>query len=189
MAARAALKTTLEFGAVYVPVALHKLESSNGDVSFSKASPDGNPAGYRWYDKVTGELLETTDRRVGVFEDAKAGTGFREIGKENVDEINAVGKLASIEILGFLDLDKVPFHRATGAYYVAAQSGGATPPKPLALLREALRESGKAGIFKVSFRDRQHPAVIYEKDGALLVNTLAWAEDTAEGMASARIVG
>jgi DNA end-binding protein Ku len=168
----AVTNTTLEVGLLAIPVGLHKADSANG-ISLSSASPAGHKVKQTYVDTETGEVIDRGDLQKGVWE----GDTFHAVDAEAVAEIDQAGKLDSFKLEGFLPLTEVPFERATGFYFIGPQRGGVTPPKPLALLRDALKETASAGFFKLTLRTRQQPAVIYEKDGGLIVNTLAWGED------------
>lgn len=194
MAGRAIANTTLEFGVVSVPVALRKV-SENGDLALDTASPDDNARVQRYVDSVTG--ADCTDNAIckkGVFmskpdkDDRSTWHDFREIPKETLAEIKEETKIETIEILGFLPQSEVPFERALGCYYLAPQKGQTSAAKPLKLLREALAETGKAGVLKLVLKDRQRPAVVYAKDGGLYVNTMVWAEDFKEAAQAAEVL-
>lgn len=185
--ARSVRSATLMCGVVAIPVSLRKAAEANGEVRFEAASQSGNALKQMYVDAVTGEDCTARDGwRKGVFaskpdKDDRASWGdFHEVPVEAIKEIEEATKIEDFEIEGFIDLDEVPFERAVGCYYVAPQRGsGKAAGKSLRLLAKALAETETAGVLKLVVRTRQYPAVIYEKDGALFVNTMVWGEDFA----------
>jgi len=174
--------TLLSFGMVSAPVSIKKIEDKKDEVKFDRASPSGNPVQQVYVDKVTGEIVGPLGETVqGWFDDPKNGIGFHEAPADAVTAIRDAGKIDGIEIDGFIPLGEVPFERAEGAYFVApnAKGGGAAAAKPLGLLRDALKQTGCAGIGKLTLRTLQRAFVVYEQDGGLILNTLAFAEDFA----------
>lgn len=172
----AVVTTTLEVGAVIVPVGLNKV-AERKEPSFGRATQNGNAIERVERDKVTHEELdaESFPAVPGVWDDEKAKTGFHPIQRDLIDMIEAETKLDSFAVTDFIDIEDVPFERAVGCYFLTAQKG--VNPKPLRLLYDALKATGKAGVFKLVLRSRQQPAVIYAKNGGLFVNTMVWAED------------
>lgn len=185
--ARSVRSATLTFGVVAIPVSLRKAAEANGEVKFDNASQSGNALNQRYVDAVTGEDCTARDGwRKGVFgskpdKDDRATWGeFHEIPADALDAIAEATKIEDFEIEGFVDLDEVPFERAVGCYYIAPQRGsGKAAGKSLKLLAAALAETETAGVLKLVVRTRQYPAVVYEKNGALFVNTLVWGADFA----------
>jgi DNA end-binding protein Ku len=166
--------TTLCVGLLVVPVGLKKMSEST-DVRLDRASKDGNPIGRTEVDKVTGEVVMPGDAQYGKYEDAKAGTGFRPISKDDIAAIEAETSIDTFDIEKFIPLADVPFERVQEAYYIVPQVG--VSAKPLRLLHDALAKTKTAGVFKLVLRTRQHLAVIYAKNGALYINTLTFASD------------
>lgn len=183
--ARSVLNTTLEFGVVSVPIAVMPARSSR-DVELDNASPDGNAMNQVYVDAVLGTKCERADWRKGIFrskpdkKDRSTWGDFTEIPADAIAEIEEGAQVETFEIKEFVPLAEVPFERARGCYFIAPQHGsGGAASKPLKLLYEALKQSKRAGVVKIVIRKRQHPAVIYAKNGGLFLNTLAWAEDFA----------
>lgn len=171
----AVTNTTLSFGMLSVPIGLDKIAEKR-EPSFDRATKNGNAIERIERDAVTAEVVgEDFPAVKGVFEDPKSKTGFREIAAELIKEIEEATKLDAFEIEAFVPLADIPFERAVGCYYIKPQKG--VNPKPLRILYDALKASEKAGVFKLTLRSRQQPAVVYAKNGGLYVNTLLFAED------------
>jgi DNA end-binding protein Ku len=63
------------------------------------------------------------------------------------------------------------------SYYLVPEETGA---KAYALLREALNRSGKVGVAKVSFRDKEHLAALRFRDDAFVLETMYWPDEIRE---------
>jgi DNA end-binding protein Ku len=80
----------------------------------------------------------------------------------------------SIEVLEFVPLDEVdPLYYAK-AYYLAADGVGA---KPYVLLRDALTRTRQCALVKVAIRTRETLALLRERDGALVLQTMLWPDE------------
>ncbi len=83
----------------------------------------------------------------------------------------------AIDIQQFVDLEEIdPMHYKKSYYLVPEETGA----KAYALLREALNRSGKVGIAKVSFRDREHLAALRFRDDAFVLETMYWPDEIRE---------
>jgi Ku protein len=190
---RSILNTTLELGLVTVPIKVHPTKSAK-EITLDRATPvftevdsEQVATGYHAIERVELDAVTRLPRSeqviYGIFEskpDAKdraTWSDFRPIAPEALEAIAAQTKIESLAIDGFIDAKDVPMERVLGCYYLAPDNGAG---KQLRLLHDALAATGKYGILKIAIRDKQHPAVVYAKDGAIYMNLLAWAEDCAE---------
>lgn len=80
-------------------------------------------------------------------------------------------KSKTIEIIFFTAEEEVDSIYFDKLYYLQPDKGGA---KAYALLREALRKSGKVAVAVFTLRNHQHMAVIKAKDNALILNQLRY---------------
>jgi DNA end-binding protein Ku len=168
---RALWSGVLAFGLVNVPVALF---SATGDkaVHFNQINrTTGNRIRYRKVDEATGEEVAASDIVSGY------DTGADEYVLVERDELSSVapGRSELMEITDFVDLADIDpiFYRQT--YYLAPRGKGAD--RAYALLRRAMQDSGKAGIATMVMRDREHLAVLRASDGALVVESLYFADE------------
>lgn len=178
--------TTLAVGeegsAFAIPVSLKKIRTQS-DVSLDTASPDGHPIKTQKVDLVTDALVENDEVQSGVFRskpkktDKTTWDDFAPISKDDLATIADATDIETFVIDRFIPLATVPFERITDAYFLAPASGMSS--KPLVLLAAALKKKKAAGVFKMVKSSRQHLAVVYEKNGGLIVNTLAFANDFA----------
>jgi DNA end-binding protein Ku len=164
---RSLWKGAITFGLVHIPIGLYSA-TEESDVNFDwldKRTLD--PVGYKRINKRTGEAIDKDNVVKGV-----------EYGKGNYvvlspDEIAEAypRTTQTIEIEAFVDVDDVPFVYLEKPYYTAPINKG---EKVYALLREALKESGKAGIARVVIHSKQHLAVVLPCGPALVLNLLRW---------------
>jgi DNA end-binding protein Ku len=164
---RSMWKGAITFGLVHIPIALYSA-TEESDVNFDwldRRTMD--PVGYKRINKRTGKDIDKEDVVKGV-----------EYGKGNYvvlspDEIAEAypRTTQTIEIEAFVDVDEVPFVYLEKPYYTAPINKG---EKVYALLREALKETGKAGLAKVVIHSKQHLAVVLPCGPALVVNLLRW---------------
>ncbi len=83
----------------------------------------------------------------------------------------------AIDIQQFVQLDEIDPMQYKKSYYLVPEETGA---KAYALLREALNRSGKVGIAKVSFRDKEHLAALRFRDDAFVLETMYWPDEIRE---------
>jgi DNA end-binding protein Ku len=164
---RSLWKGAITFGLVHIPIGLYSA-TEESDVDFDwldKRTLD--PVGYKRVNKRTGREIDKDNIVKGV-EYAKG---------EYV--VLSPGEIAeayprttqTIEIETFVDVQELPFVYLEKPYYTAPINKG---EKVYALLREALRETGKAAIGRVVIRSKQHLAVVLPCGPALVLNLLRW---------------
>ncbi|MGV9563937.1 non-homologous end joining protein Ku [Streptomyces sp. NPDC003480] len=89
----------------------------------------------------------------------------------------------TIEIVAFVPADRIDLLQMDTAYYLSAHGAPAT--KPYALLREALRRSGKVAVAKYALRGRERLGMLRVVDDVLTMHALLWPDEIrgAEGVA------
>jgi DNA end-binding protein Ku len=83
----------------------------------------------------------------------------------------------AIDIQQFVELEEIDPMMYKKSYYLVPEETGA---KAYALLREALNRSGKVGVAKVSFRDKEHLAALRFRDEAFVLETMYWPDEIRE---------
>jgi len=78
----------------------------------------------------------------------------------------------TVDIQAFVDLEDIPPLYFETPYYLAPGKRG---EKAYALLRDAMKKAGKAGIATVVIRTRQYLAAVLPQDDVLLMDTLRYA--------------
>jgi DNA end-binding protein Ku len=90
----------------------------------------------------------------------------------------AIESTKTIEILGFVDEGEIDPRFFETPYYLLP---GKSADKPYALLREAIRETGKVGIGKVTLRSNSYHLVSISTDGeALMLEIMRFADELVD---------
>ncbi|RKU00219.1 Ku protein [Burkholderia sp. Nafp2/4-1b] len=163
-------KGAISFGLVHVPVQLFPA-TRTVKPSFrmlDKRSMD--PIGYRQINKRTGKEVTREDIVRGYEYEKERYVVLTD------DEIRAANpeSTQTVDILTFVDEDAVSFLYLDTPYYLVPDRKG---EKVYALLRDALKDSGKIGIALVVMRDRQHLGALIPVGPVLALDTLRWQEE------------
>jgi len=163
-------KGAINFGLVYIPVALYPAASEIG-IDFDwldKRSMD--PVGYKRVNKKTGREIDKADIVKGVKVDGGRYVVLSE------DEIRAAypKTTQSIQIESFADAAEIPFVMLERPYYLEPVGKG---EKVYALLREAMAQAGVVGIARVVMHTKEYLAALIPAGPGLVLNTLRWAEE------------
>jgi DNA end-binding protein Ku len=167
--ARGLWKGAISFGLVNVPVELFSAERRSSELDLTMLDKrDLAPVGYKRYNKSTGEDVPWAEIVKGYeYDDDKyvvlSDEDFR---RANVDASKTV------DIQAFVDLKDIPPLFFETPYYLAPGKRG---EKAYALLRDAMKKAGKAGIATVVIRTRQYLAAVMPQDDVLLMDTLRYA--------------
>ncbi|WP_175725289.1 Ku protein [Burkholderia ambifaria] len=170
MAPRMIWKGAISFGLVHVPVQLFPA-TRTVKPSFrllDKRSMD--PVGYRQINKRTGKEVTREDIVRGYEYEKERYVVLTD------EEIRAANpeSTQTVDILTFVDADAVSFLYLDTPYYLVPDRKG---EKVYALLRDALKDSGKIGIALVVMRDRQHLGALIPVGPLLALDTLRWQEE------------
>jgi DNA end-binding protein Ku len=168
--ARGIWKGSISFGLVEVPVSLHSCAKSE-EVRFTQLDKRNlSPIGYRRYNKASGEEVAWADIVRGYeYEDGKYAV------LTDADLKRADPKATrTIEILQFVDAAEIEPVFYETPYYVAPQHANS---RAYALLRDALQESGKAGIARVVLHTRDHLGALLVRKNLLVLDLLRYAHE------------
>jgi len=172
MAPRSVFNATITFGLVNVPIKLHT-STDNKTVRFREVhESDGAPLEHRRLDPETGEIVPYDD----------IVKGF-EIGEDEYvvltkEEVKAAAgeRTKTIPIDEFVpaaEIDPVYFAKT---YYVGPREGGEAAYKAL---QTALEETGRAGIGRMTFHDREYLVAVRALDDVLALHQLRFADEVA----------
>ena len=90
----------------------------------------------------------------------------------------AIESTKTIEILGFVDEDEIDARFFETPYYLLP---GKSADKPYALLREAIRETAKVGIGKITLRSNSFHLVSVRTEGdALMLEIMRFADELVD---------
>jgi DNA end-binding protein Ku len=171
--ARAMWKGSLAFGLVNIPVELYSAVRDHRPRFRLLHAKDESPVHYErvcqsegkpvaWEDLVKGYEYERGHFVVLTKDDFKTA---------------ALEKTKTLDILDFVDPSAVDERYFETPYYMQASKGAG---RSYALLREAIRESGKIGIAKIILRDAQHLAAVEVIGDALVLTMMRFADELAD---------
>ena len=171
--ARAMWKGSLACGLVNIPVELYSAvrdhrpkfrllhAKDESPVHYERVcQSEGKPVG--WEDLVKGYEYEKGQFVVLTKDDFKTA---------------ALEKTKTLDILDFVDPKEIDERYFETPYYLQAGKGA---DRSYALLREAIRESGRVGIAKIILRDSQHLACVEVIGGALVLTMMRFADELAD---------
>jgi len=166
-------KGAISFGLVTIPIKVYSATDERS-ISFRQVhEADGGRIRYKRVCEIDGEEVPYSDigkgyelpdgRMVVLTDDDFAGL--------------PLPSAKSIEVLEFVPAEQVDPLYFSKAYYLAADGVGA---KPYVLLRDALTKSGQCALVKVAIRTRETLALLRERDGALVLQTMLWPDEVRE---------
>src|SRR6187399_1267292 len=171
--ARALWKGSISFGLVNIPIELHTAvrnhrpkfrmlhQKDKSPVRFERVCVrDGHPVA--WEDLVKGYEYSKGHFVVLTKDDFKTA---------------ALEKTKTIDIMDFVDPAEIDERYFETPYYLQPGKGA---ERAYALLREALRESGRIGIAKIILRDAQHLAAVEAIEDALVLTMMRFSDELAD---------
>jgi DNA end-binding protein Ku len=163
-------KGTISFGMVTIPIKVYSATEEK-DISFRQVhTEDGGRIRYRRVCEKDGQEVPYSD--IGRGYELPDGR-MMILSSEDFAQL-PLPTAKSIEVLEFVPIDDVdPLYYAK-AYYLAADGPGA---KPYVLLRDALTNTRQCALVKVAIRTRETLALLREKEGALVLQTMLWPEE------------
>src|SRR5260221_5361253 len=171
--ARALWKGSISFGLVSIPIELHTAvrdhrpkfrmlhAKDKSPVKFERVCVrDGKPVA--WEDLVKGYEYSKGHFVVMTKEDFQAA---------------AVEKTRTVDIVDFVKAEEIDDRFFETPYYLVPAKGG---DRAYALLREAMRESGRIGIAKFILRDAQHLAAVEVIQDAIVLTVMRFADELVD---------
>src|SRR3954451_24758314 len=171
--ARALWKGSISFGLVNIPIELHTAVRNHRPKFRMLHAKDKSPVRFERVCITDGRPVGW-DELVKGFEYAKGR--FVIMTKEDF-QAAAVEKTRTIDIIDFVSADAIDDRFFETPYYLVAAKGG---ERAYALLREAIRDSGRIGIAKFILRDAQHLAAVEVIGNALVLSVMRFADELAD---------
>lgn len=165
--ARALWKGAITFGLVYIPVELYPAEKRDTLDLTMLDRRDMKPVGYQRINKESGKVVP--------WEEIVKGYEYKKdqyvvLSDEDFRRAN-VEATQTVDIMSFVDADEISILHYDSPYYLVPEKRGA---KTYALLREALKRTGKAGIAHVVIRSRQRLAALRPLGSMIVLDTLRY---------------
>ena len=171
--ARAMWKGAIAFGLVNIPVELYSATRDHrpkfrllhakdeSPVHYERVcQSEGKPVG--WEDLVKGYEYEKGQFVVLTKDDFKTA---------------ALEKTKTVDILDFVDPKEIDERYFETPYYLQPGKGA---DRAYALIREAIRDSGRIGVAKIILRDAQHLAALEVIGDALVLTMMRFADELAD---------
>jgi DNA end-binding protein Ku len=165
----------LTFGLVNIPVRLFSAVRAKEKISFRLLrQEDNSPIKYDRVAQKDGESVPWKDIVKG-YEYSKGK--FVVLDDEDF-KAAAIDSAKTIEILDFVEGDAIDPRYFETPYYLTPQKGG---EKAYALLREAIKQSGKIGIGKITMRTNSlHLAGVKAVDEAILLEIMRFGDELVD---------
>jgi DNA end-binding protein Ku len=171
--ARSIWKGSIAFGLVNIPVELYSAVRDHRPKFRLLHAKDEAPVRYERVCQTEGKPVAWDDLVKG-YEYAKGQ--FVVLTKDDF-KTAALEKTRTVDILDFVDPGEVDERYFETPYYLQAGKGA---DRAYALLREAIRESGRIGIAKIILRDAQHLAAVEAIGDALVLTMMRFADELAD---------
>jgi len=166
-------KGSLAFGLVNIPVELYSATRDHRPKFRLLHAKDEAPVKYERVCQSEGKPVAWEDLVKG-YEYQKGH--FVVLTKDDF-KTAALEKTRTIDILDFVDPAEIDERYFETPYYLLPSKGA---ERAYALLREAIRESGKIGIAKIILRDAQHLAAVESIDDAIVLTMMRFADELAD---------
>ncbi|NLU71633.1 Ku protein [Streptomyces sp. HNM0575] len=168
---RSIWKGSISFGLVSIPIKVVSATESHS-VSFHQIhTADGGRIRYRKVCEL--EELEVPREEIGKGFETGDGTTVQLTDADLAALPLPTAK--TVEILGFVPAEEVDPIQLDRSYYLAGDGRSAT--KPYALLREALKRSGKVAVGKLAMRGRESLGLLRVYEDVLALHTMLWPEE------------
>jgi DNA end-binding protein Ku len=171
--ARALWKGSIAFGLVNIAVELHGAVRDHRPRFRLLHAKDESPVRYERVCQSDGKPVAWEDLVKG-YEYEKGS--FVVLTKDDF-KTAALEKTRTIDILDFVDADDIDERYYETPYYILPARNS---ERAYALLREAIRESGRVGIAKIILRDAQHLACVEVIRDAIVLTMMRFADELVD---------
>jgi DNA end-binding protein Ku len=174
--ARPIWRGNVSFGLVAIPVQLHTAVRENRPKFRLLHAKDKSPIKY--------ERICQREGRAVKWEDLVKGYEYQKgryvvLTKDDFKSA-ALEKDRRVKVTEFVPVDAIDDRFFDQPYYLLPDKGG---EHAYAIFREALKQTGRVGIGKVVFRERQHLVAIESLDDHLVLTMMRFAEEMVEAPA------
>jgi DNA end-binding protein Ku len=171
--ARSMWKGSIAFGLVNIPIELYSATRDHRPKFRLLHAKDEEPVRYERVCQKEGKPVAWEDLVKG-YEYAK--NQFVVLTKDDF-KTAALEKTKTIDILDFVDPAEIDERYFETPYYLTPGKGA---DRAYALLREAIRQSGRMGIAKIILREAQHLAAVEAIGDALVLTMMRFADELAD---------
>lgn len=167
---RSVWKGAITFGLITIPVGLYTAVEDR-DISFHLLSgEDGSRIRYKRVSQKTGEEVDWDDMVKGYEYEEGSYVTFTH---EELDQI-PVDSIKAIDIVQFAAAEEIDPIYFEHTYYVAPEESGV---KAYRVLLEALQDSSRVGIGKVTIREKERLCTLRTRDDVIVIETMNWPDE------------
>jgi DNA end-binding protein Ku len=167
-------KGSISFGLVNIPVGLYSATKAGKEIKFRMLrDTDQSPIHFKRVAETDGKEV-AWEHIIKGYEYEK--DQFVVLTKKDFERVQ-IKSAQTVDIREFVDLDEIDPMFFDQPYFLAPEKGG---DKAYALLRDALKESGKVGIAKVVIKTREHLAAVKPLGNALVLELMHFADELAD---------
>ncbi|MEU8412074.1 Ku protein [Amycolatopsis japonica] len=167
---RAVWKGTIGFGTYAIPVKAYSATEEHNVPLHQVHEPDGGRVRVKWVCEVDGAEVPA----------AEIAKGYPVPNGDVV--LLTAGDFASLlapttqsmDVVGFTPAEQVDPMYFARSYYLEPEPAGT---KPYVLLSEALQQSGRIAIVKVTLRQRETLGALRVRDQVILLETMLWPDE------------
>jgi DNA end-binding protein Ku len=170
---RALWKGSISFGLVNIPVELHTAVRDHRPRFRMLHAKDKSPVKFQRVCQRDGHPVAWDDLVKG-YEYAKGR--FVVVTKDDF-EAAALEKTRTVDIIDFVEADEIDDRFFETPYYLVPSKAGG---RAYALLRTAIRESGRIGIAKFILREAQHLAAVEVIEQAIVLTVMRFADELVD---------
>lgn len=164
-------KGAVSFGLVTIPVKVFAATEEK-DISFRQVhAADGGRIRYKRVCDIDGEEVPYSDIAKGY---EMPDGEILVLEADDLADLPLTSRKV-IDVLEFVPMEQIDSISLARAYYLGADGGPAE--KPYVLLRDALAESDRVAIVKVTLRNREALAVVRTSGEALVLHTMLWPDE------------
>jgi len=161
---------TIAFGHIAVPVKLYTAVESK-TVHFREVhETDGAPVEHRRIDPESGDVVDYKD----VVKGFEVGDGEYVVLEKDELAAAAGDRTHVVELERFVEADAIDPVFYDRTYYAGAGEKGADAYR---LLHDALERTGRAGLGRFTFHNREYLAAVRSHDGVLALHTMRFADE------------
>ena len=170
---RAIWKGAISFGLVSIPVELHTAVRDHRPHFRMLHAKDKSPVRFERVCVTDGQPVAWADLVKG-YEYAK---GTSSCSPRKISRRRRSRRHGRIDIIDFVKADEIDDRFFETPYYLVPSKEGV---RAYALLREAIRESGRVGIAKFIMREAQHLAAVEVIDHAIVLSIMRFADELVD---------
>ncbi len=166
-------KGSIAFGLVNIPIELYSAVRDHRPKFRLLHAKDESPVQYERVCQSEGKPVAWEDLVKGYEYDKGQ---FVVLTKDDF-KTAAIEKTKTIDILDFVDPKEIDERYFETPYYLQPAKGA---DRAYALLRDAMKETGRVGIAKIILRDAQHLASVEAHGDAIVLTMMRFADELAE---------